>query len=79
MSFSEMDILIKRNSNPAEQCGVYLNVTLIWKNLIMKIDKKFFLLEKDHICLRPLRIEDIVDEYISWLSNPETIRVVIHR
>ena len=67
------NILIKEFSNLEEQSGVCPNVILIWKNLIMKIDKESLLLENDRICLRPL---SIVDDHISRLSDLKAIRVL---
>jgi len=44
----------------------------------MKIDKEFLLLENDRIYLRPLRIEDITDEYIGGLNDPEVNRFLVN-
>jgi RimJ/RimL family protein N-acetyltransferase len=44
----------------------------------MKIDKESLLLENDHICLRPLGTEDITDEYISGLNDPEINRFLVN-
>lgn len=44
----------------------------------MKIDKKSILIENDRIYLRPLRIEDITDEYISGLNDPEVNRFLVN-
>lgn len=44
----------------------------------MKIDKESLLLKNDRIYLRPLRIEDITDEYISGLNDPEVNRFLVN-
>ena len=44
----------------------------------MKIDKQSLLLENDRICLRPLDTEDITDEYISGLNDPEVNRFLVN-
>ena len=44
----------------------------------MKIDKESLLLENDRICLRPLGTEDITDEYISGLNDPEVNRFLVN-
>ena len=44
----------------------------------MKIDKEFLLLENDRICLRPLNTEDITDEYIGGLNDPEVNRFLVN-
>jgi [ribosomal protein S5]-alanine N-acetyltransferase len=43
----------------------------------MKIDKKSFLLENDHLYLRPLNIQDITDEYVDGLNDPEVNRFLV--
>ena len=40
----------------------------------MKIDKESLLLENNNIYLRPLRIEDITDEYVQGLNDTEINR-----
>lgn len=44
----------------------------------MKIDKESLLLENDRITLRPLDTEDITDEYISGLNDPEVNRFLVN-
>ena len=44
----------------------------------MKIYKESISLENDRICLRPLNIEDITDEYISGLNDPEVNRFLVN-
>ena len=43
----------------------------------MKIDKESILLENDRICLRPLRTEDITDEYVQGLNDSEVNRYLV--
>ena len=44
----------------------------------MKIDKQSLLLKNDRIYLRPLCIEDISDEYICGLNDPEVNRFLVN-
>lgn len=44
----------------------------------MEIDKKSLLLKNDHIYLRPLVAEDITDEYINGLNDPEVNRFLVN-
>jgi len=43
----------------------------------MIIDKESLLLENDHICLRPLNIQHITDEYVLGLNDPEVNRFLV--
>jgi RimJ/RimL family protein N-acetyltransferase len=43
----------------------------------MIIDKDSLLLENDHICLRPLNIQDITDEYVFGLNDPEVNQFLV--
>ncbi len=44
----------------------------------MKIDKKTLFLEERDICLRPLNKEDITDEYINGLNDPEVNKYLVN-
>ena len=44
----------------------------------MKIDKRSLLIENKNIYLRPLRIEDVTDEYVSGLNDPEVNRYLVN-
>ncbi len=44
----------------------------------MKINKASLLLENENIYLRPLRIEDINDEYINGLNDPEVNKYLVN-
>ena len=44
----------------------------------MKIDKESLLLKNDRIYLRPLRLEDVTEEYISGLNDPEVNRFLVN-
>ena len=43
----------------------------------MKIDKISLLLEKDRICLRPVRVSDITEEYVNGLNDPEVNKYLV--
>lgn len=43
----------------------------------MIIDKDSLLLENNHICLHPLNIQDITDEYVLGLNDPEVNRFLV--
>lgn len=44
----------------------------------MKIDKKSLLLENRYIYLRPLCVEDITEEYINGLNDPEVNKFLVN-
>jgi len=43
----------------------------------MKIDKESLVIENGSIYLRPLRIEDITDEYVNGLNDPEVNKYLV--
>jgi RimJ/RimL family protein N-acetyltransferase len=44
----------------------------------MKIDKESLLIKNENIYLRPLRIEDVTDEYVSGLNDVEVNRFLVN-
>src|SRR4030043_345891 len=44
---------------------------------MIMVDKKSLLLEKDRICLCPLKTEDITDEYVNGLNDPEVNKYLV--
>lgn len=43
----------------------------------MKINKESLVIEKDRIYLRPLLVEDITEEYVNGLNDPEVNRYLV--
>jgi len=44
----------------------------------MKINKQSLLLENDSIYLRPLQVEDITDEYVNGLNDPDVNKYLVN-